>query len=177
MALNQFFKNQNISIPSNQEQQIQNYQMIQRQQSQQSQVVQQQTPVDQQSHFTTGINDNTPINTMNVGDCVSEYLAIEGHLKTLRAETRKWNKRSKEIQTRMCSLLKSANKNKIDINKQITLSYEVKTQQVPLTKKNIRSTLSQHFDDSNLIEKIYKVLTEKRETYQSEKLKKKKYKE
>lgn len=174
MALNQFFRNQNIPVPTNQEEQIQNYQMIQRQQSQ---VSQQQVPDDQQSHFTTGINDNTPVNTMNVGECVSEYLAIEGHLKTLRAETRKWNKRSKEIQTRMCSLLKSANKNKIDINKQITLSYEVKTQQVPLTKKNIRSTLSQHFDDPILIERIYKVLTEKRETYQSEKLKKKKYKE
>lgn len=158
MALNQFFKNQNI-----------------REAQEQSHHHQQ-----PQTHFTaTGVDapENAPIENMNVGECVGEYLAIEEHLKSLRTEIRKWNKRSKQIQGRMCNLLKSANKRKIDINKQITLSYEIKQQQVPLTKKNIRKTLEAHLNDPVLIEKVYEILTEKRETYESEKLKKKKYKE
>jgi hypothetical protein len=163
MALNQFFnqakrpvQNQNIGIHNK--------------------PVQEQGQ-EQQTHFTGASPEDKPAENMNVGECVGEYLAIDQHLKTLRAETRKWNKRSKEIQSRMCELLKSANKKKIDINKQITLSYEIKNQQVPLTKKNIRKTLEAHLREPELIEKIYEILTEKRETYETEKLKKKKYKE
>jgi hypothetical protein len=162
MALNQFFKNQNIHEETH------NQQLV---------PVRTHTQAQAQTHFTASAAENAPIENMNVGECVGEYLAIEEHLKSLRTEIRKWNKRSKQIQGRMCNLLKSANKRKIDINKQITLSYEIKQQQVPLTKKNIRKTLEAHLNDPVLIEKVYEILTEKRETYESEKLKKKKYKE
>jgi hypothetical protein len=171
MALNQFFRNQLIQSHQMNEMQHNPHNHTQRNH------IQHNHNVDNQTHFTASSPENIPIENMGVGECVAEYLAIDQQLKTLRAETRKWNKRSKLIQTRMCELLKSANKNKIDINKQITLSYEVKKQQVPLTKKNIRKTLETHLSDPVLIEKIYEILTEKRDTYETEKLKKKKYKE
>ena len=114
---------------------------------------------------------------MNINECVTEYLAIDTHLKTLRTEMRKWNQRTKAIQKKICNLLKGANKKKIDINKKITLEYEKSNQQVGLTKDNMRKTLTKHFKDTVLVEKIIKVLTEKRDTYERERLKKKKYKE
>ena len=127
------------------------------------------------THFTATKEKN--VCDMNINECVTEYLAIDTHLKTLRDEIRKWNQRTKLIQKKICNLLKNANKKKIDINKKITLEYEKSNQQVGLTKDNIRKTLNKHFKDSVLVEEIVKVLTEKRDTYERERLKKKKYKE
>lgn len=117
------------------------------------------------------------VQSMSLGDCVSEYLQIQNHLKQLRAETKKFNSRCKQIQNKMCEILKQANKHKIDINKEITLIREVSKQQVPLTKTNIRKTLAAHLGEPMLVERIYNILTEKRETFERERLRKKKYKE
>jgi hypothetical protein len=118
-----------------------------------------------------------PIESMNIQDCADEYMAVSEHLKKLRAETKVYNKRNKELEKKMEDFLKKNKHPSMSIGKKITVSYEVKQVQVPLTKKNIRTTLEKHLRDQDLVERIYTILTEQRDTVEKRRLKKKKYKE
>jgi hypothetical protein len=139
-----------------------------------SQIKQSPEKIGTQDHYDSMFS---PIDNMNIQDCVDEYMALTEHLKKLRAETRMYNKRNKELEKKMEDFLKNRKNKKLNIDKKITLSYEVKTQQVPLTKKNILATLEKHLPDKALVQQIFEILTEKRDTIEKRKLKKKKYKE
>lgn len=121
--------------------------------------------------------EQTDITQMNISECVGEYLSLQVHLQKLRSETRKHNKRLNLIQSRMCNILKENNKTKIDVNREFSFIRDISTQQVPFTKKNIRTTLEKNITDTNTVDKIYTILTEKRDTIIRERLVKKKYRE
>jgi hypothetical protein len=124
-------------------------------------------------------NETIPsdVSKMDISDCVSEYLSLQVHIQRLRTEARIRSKRLQKVQSRMCSILKEANKTKIDVNKEFSFVREIYKQQVPFTKKNIRSTLEKNISDVNTVDTIYKILTEKRELITKERLLKKKYRE
>lgn len=135
------------------------------------------TPSDNETITIENETKQNDVSSMNISDCVSEYLSLQAHIQRLRTETRIRNKRLQDIQSKMCSILKTANKTKIDVNKEFSFIREISKQQVPFTKKNIRKTLENNIQDTTSVDTIYNILTEKRETYLRERLVKKKYRE